>query len=588
MFSLIDSLVDEIWMSILHDWMGNSQRTLVALDMAVLNHVTRTKYLSWFHKSKCVLANIEFRLWLNDKWMDWCKTRNIYPTKIFSAYEHLLKTPNMSNVKMATLITDVSYVEIFDRLATFPAVKEMKIVHVNEKNPQRGLEKYHKAVNLTKLQLSNVRFSGSIEEFEMLEINCPMLESISFFRCPGVNLIHIVYLMNRLEKLTSLEYSRVQNHSSDTDNDLVEITRNTRLTTLDLSYPFHLDSCVSYMKILSHCPLVQTLTISPLRLSEPELNTFLDIISTCWTHLEELLLLCCQLYNEEILATIGRYCAHTLKKLHISVSGAVDEDFDNACIQTICASFPHLIEFSIYDKYASHALVAEEFLDAVFLPTLQSLHLQHPIVTTHLHTLLASCPVLTSLELIVGNTISEGSGMEWLLYPGAERLEHFEIRATSTIQGKFMIGHMKNLHSLVVGSFPLRPEELRLILSLPKLTTLKIGNTFSVKEVTLFQASSYPSAIPSELAPLQALDLEESDIRFTEQKIWMLLTRFPSLKSVQFGEVTTSNPAFDRICAAFKYQLETFTFESKAKYRKNKEVNFQGNTIIVPPGCAMN
>jgi len=133
------------------------------------------------------------------------------------------------------------------------------------------------------------------------------------------------------------------------------------------------------------------------------------------------------------------------------------------------------------------------------------------------------------------------------------------------ITGLFRLQTYSHLIKLTLIDIPLRPDELKDLLVLPALAYLKVGDTYSAAKVTLFQQSSYPT-IEKNLSPLKELDISESDIRFTELKVKLLLQRFGNtLQRVRLGEISMTKKAFVQLKSQWKYQLEIFTYTSKAK-----------------------
>lgn len=143
MMTLLD-LPDELWISILHDWISNSIVVLTALDIAFCNQLLRPAYLRWvtFLSKKITFAKGYKRSsdgkCISDMFLRWCEKRQLRPTYLSYSYfiDHNKQqqipeeAPAVDYIEMAQkeLLIGIEYFQLFYYFPHLPTYKSVSVI----------------------------------------------------------------------------------------------------------------------------------------------------------------------------------------------------------------------------------------------------------------------------------------------------------------------------------------------------------------------------------------------------------------------------------------------------------------------------
>jgi len=364
-------LPDELWISILHEWI-DKPIILCAFDIAFCNRLLRERYLMWLHVETRgtfnVFSHIHFKTTLEhethgmshqgvpDTFFDWCVRKQINP-KSLSYYfvEHSNESDKKWECKVSKEACKVmkqveqlnAYYRIDDGMANADLVSNI----LDDCPKLRKLvvdlhsSKYHHSSNILTLSCKRgpyllinvnfvrVKFPLSTDSFHKFVDACPNLEMVKFDMCKGINLYHILYLLNHANVLESiyvffLYYTRKLVGDAQMNQIEEEAMINKRVNTtmksliLENLFQFEVSNATYYLlSIFKKCPMLEKVVVDFWLLEEAMLPIigWHKIIANNWQHMQSLTLqyAAWMISNELNMNALESCCGKGLKLLSI-------------------------------------------------------------------------------------------------------------------------------------------------------------------------------------------------------------------------------------------------------------------------------
>lgn len=344
------SLPDELWISILSQWLENSCIIFATVDIAFCNQSLRPRYLTSLGQITKIPKKIHFdTITPYSVFFEWCEKRNIQLTSI--SYTEKERTNECVGKDIPTAIksveclklsisasTDKSYIissntngsMTSNLLNDFPKLQHLEVSMAMEKTSipcfkfmfEPGLYP-----SLVCLELCRLRFpSPATIYFQELITRCPNLEIVKFKACQHINLSHMKYLLKYGYCLKSLHYEHhhslqkiVDLKDTNKSNNNSERIRNTSIvTSLTLGGLLKCPTATNMLlSILRMCPMVEELMLVSCgvrTISTISDNAWCDTITSCWSHLHSLTLSNCALNFPIVLQAINTVCGNKLTR----------------------------------------------------------------------------------------------------------------------------------------------------------------------------------------------------------------------------------------------------------------------------------
>jgi hypothetical protein len=597
---IIDLLLDEIWISILSEWIGN-QEILLALDNSLVNRVIRERYSScWLKNLKTVSLNISFNVSKHrcSKFVTWCERRKIFPRDICFVICMCSDTTELTALtvpKGKELVKDVHIefspskysISLESLLVAFPACETMSLCESSLGLSFTQFPEKHRVSMLKEIQFSHIFLPLDLSKWKAFAKYCPSINELYFAHCHNFESNMLMVLMNHLPYLktvccilSNFTYSSPSSEEMTTYDCITTLYFEFQESSYDIDDDTDAGEGQMILTILRNCPRLQALSLKYFTWTRTLIASLKELMPTSWINLRSLCLENIDFgvrnllndADEEVsfFEQLSITCRSSLQHLRL------DETFvDILCdiVPVVTRSFPKLFSLFITGLTELHDYTTN-FATAPFQSTLTKLTLLLPMDYSFTNVL----PWYVSLKQVNLNLVPETitfdrRSVPFGSLPYVEQLEKVSIISNKNSYRCFSFCRLNNLTSLEIGCVRLQPEDMRAILRLPKLTTLCICQTYSIKPITLFQETSYPSKNAQELAPLKEIDLHESDIRFTEHKIMLLLQRFPNLRSIRLREISMSKKAFQELKQRYFHRVNIFTFETLAKKKRTKNAN---------------
>jgi len=231
MFSVLDCICCDVIRVLLLDWIGNV-KDFTALDIAISNKSTRTKYQECLKKFGKFLCPVPFHLSYQFKhsfpqFLLWCSQRFVYVQELHIGYQityypdyNPTASDSFKYLRILHIHANVFAQECLSLawlLDTFPTLLSLhitcdRVINVLKYPLQldQSLSYFpkHMKYPLQEFHLNKVNFPFTVQYLDEFLTVCPSLHTLQWYECNMLQTHHLLQVIRLCKQLVSLEYRR--------------------------------------------------------------------------------------------------------------------------------------------------------------------------------------------------------------------------------------------------------------------------------------------------------------------------------------------------------------------------------------------